>query len=216
MSRLKREAHLMGGGKRQETVHPQPHVVGEVELRHRKLHLPLLYPPQVEYLADKPLQQGGVAPDHSQHVALARSEVAVVEDALHGVGYKRQRGAQVVAHVGEERQLGVGRLALHAPLHYGHAVKRGQHHGHKYEYDDAQYEVNFLVAVLCEEEVYAPVQLFQLAAEVAHFLRLHQHRLGVVSRYESRLHVIVTLVRLAFKYVEGQVHDEVAAGGVDV
>ena len=51
---------------------------------------------------------------------------------------------------------------------------------------------------------------------MAHLLGLHQHCLGVVSRYDGGFHVIVALVGPAFKYVEGQLHYYVAAGGVYV
>ena len=129
---IKRNARRCG--QRPEIVNPQPYGVGKVELRHREFHFPGLYLAQVQYLAYQLQQQRGVAPDYAEHVPLPLREVLVVEDALHRVGYQRQRSAQVVAHVGEESHLRLGRLALHAPPYHRHAVENGEGHYDKHQY----------------------------------------------------------------------------------
>ena len=121
-----------------------------------------------------------------------------------------------MAHVSEKRHLRLRRLTLHAPPCHYHQVESGKRHDDKHKYYGAQDEVNFLVTVLREEEVHTSVKLLKLTADVAHFLRLHQHCFRIVLRYECGFHVVVALIRPAFKYVEGQLHNDVAARRVYV
>ena len=105
-----REMHMLAIGKRADSLGPLVHLPGEGELRKVHLQLAALELAEVEYLIDEAQQHRHVLMHDAKQETLVLVQVTARLQLVDGVGYQRERRAEVVRYVGEESQLGVRRL----------------------------------------------------------------------------------------------------------
>ena len=204
------EVDVLAVGEGAEGVAPLGKRVAQVELAQAQLQFAILEFTEVEHLVDEPQQHRHVFVDDVEQKALVLVEVLALAELVYRVGNECERCAEVVRHVGEESQFGMGgifelaregdelvALFLELPFlvrqfgiepvfgpegpHDNHEQDTHQHQNH-----DTGIEEHALGRVAHQEGVELTVEPLDFLVEGADVCILHLHDAGILMVDQCR------------------------------